>query len=236
MSARGKASDECDKCGAKDSAQWSAHKRSCKIMAQAKSAHPDPKNPLPGDEMWDLLGADFDTEESRARLQREVPTGSEIGLKERPFTALREGTFFHNLSEIETYKLLIDCLRMHQEDVRDYTGSAMTNTIHDGKSALSTVAFVHFMVEAEQAKVLPPWWNALNNFECIRFAKSNNDFALTVARTGQRIQEAWGDPNMPVKLRMLAQKVYGWTVCLEETEGMLQQMAESEGKSALKSA
>ncbi|OQO08807.1 hypothetical protein B0A48_05697 [Cryoendolithus antarcticus] len=95
------------------------------------------------------------------------------------------------MPDIEVYRLLVDCLRMRQEDVRHFKGEGMKGSIYGGEKTL-TIAFGHFLGKAEEVKgLLPPWWTTTNVFQC-------------------QIQETWEDSYMPMKLRMLAQRGYGW--------------------------
>lgn len=55
--------------------------------------------------------------------------------------------------------------------------------------------------------LLPLWWNDEKEAECMRESR----LALECAREKSDIEEAWKDPMMPMKLRMLGEKIYGST-------------------------
>jgi len=65
-----------------------------------------------------------------------------------PFHAIFQTEFRHNRDETKTYQLLIDCLRMHQEDVYALEGDLMFGTIYN-QEASSIKAFKQFLRKAK---------------------------------------------------------------------------------------
>jgi splicing suppressor protein 51 len=49
----------------------------------------------------------------------------------KPFTAISKNMFLHNRSKEQTFKLLIDLLRMRQEDEYNLDGDTMVGTIYN---------------------------------------------------------------------------------------------------------
>ncbi|PPJ59037.1 hypothetical protein CBER1_01673 [Cercospora berteroae] len=164
---------------------------------------------------------------SRLAGESEQPSSSRNDSK--PFTAISEGNFLHDRSEDETYKLLVDIVRMLQEDTYRFEGGTMPGTIYNGGSS-SIPAFRAMLRRAEAIDgFLPPWWTAAKEAECIR----RNSAALAAAQEKSDIQEAWGDQWMPMKLRMLGEQIWGkWPgVAPHQTESMLRfQMAKENGE------
>ena len=123
------------------------------------------------------------------------------------FTGIANNTFLHNRPEKEVYKLLVDIVRMRQEDTYTFEGDTMSGTIYNGESS-SESAFRHMIRRAKnKTGFLPPWWNDSKLEECIRL----NRQLLQCAQEKSDIQESWGDNTMPMKLRMLGEKIYGDT-------------------------
>nr|OQO24016.1 hypothetical protein B0A51_09234 [Rachicladosporium sp. CCFEE 5018] len=187
-------------------ADWPAHKLHCKNIAELFAAYPN-------GQYTGVLLADVSTcsdrEEWHVRRLGAASTGSGIKLKAKPFTALQDGTFLHDLPRIETFKLLIDCMRLWQEDCQDIVGHVLRGSIHSGEST-SNAAFMTFIRKFRDTKLLPASWENMNTtFECVRFSQVNEDFSLADKRTFKDIQTAWGDDDMPNKLRLLVQRAHG---------------------------
>ncbi|OQO07731.1 hypothetical protein B0A48_07428 [Cryoendolithus antarcticus] len=133
----------------------------------------------------------------------------------QPFTAIRDGTFLHNRTEEKTFQLLIDCLRLAQEDFYKFSSVNLEGSIFAGSSS-SEPAFRTFIASAKSCpNLLPPWWTDAKLEECIQYPrreqedKRNKNFDLRYAQEKSDIQETYGDNSMPMKLRMLAEKIYG---------------------------
>ncbi|CAK4029829.1 Hypothetical predicted protein [Lecanosticta acicola] len=188
---------------------WKTHKKVCAMLAGATN----PKNSAPGEK---------------------IPKRS----NSKPFTAIYHNNFLHDRPEEETFKILIDILRMRQEDTHAFEGDNMDGSIYNGERT-SERAFRQFLRKAKQVEgFLPPWWSDEKVEECVRFGLQSNDFSLGSAQEKSDIQEAWGDDKMPMKLRMLGEKVYGNTPGTGSQGGstMLQMMMGMERGSGMHSS
>ena len=129
----------------------------------------------------------------------------------RPFTAISNNTFLHNRNEEETFKILIDVIRMRQEDTYNFEGDIMSGTIYNQEKSSASALRV-FLGKAEQIPdFLPSWWTREKREECIQFGLRGPDHLLKCAQEKSDLQERWNDQQMPMKLRMLGEIVYGNT-------------------------
>ncbi|KAK5676787.1 hypothetical protein LTS10_010551 [Elasticomyces elasticus] len=173
-------------------AHWRTHKKECAMLA---NAHHAGDQSLPG----------------------EPPKRTD----DKPFAAIYHNNFPHDRSEKETFKILIDLIRMRQEDVYNLDGDTMEGTIYD-QEPTSEPAFRKFLDKAKAtAGFLPPWWTDKKTEECVAFGLRSSSFSLECAQEKSDIQKEWGDHHMPMKLRMLGEKVYGNTPGGSRSEGML---------------
>ena len=76
------------------------------------------------------------------------------------------------------------------------------------------VEFKKFLKRAEKnGKVLPKWWDQEAKKECVQLGmKKGGGSELAHAVEKGDVQEEYGDSLMPMKLRVLAEKVYGTSV------------------------
>ena len=177
-------------------AHWETHKQTCKQgETQSQSGtQPDVKSPP---------AAEHDT---------------------KPFTAISKNMFLHNRSREQTFKLVIDLLRMRQEDEYNLDGNTMAGTIYNLEPS-SEKAFRTFIRKAKAVPgLLPPWWNDKSLNECLEYSRKSSDFSLCSAQEKHDIQETWSDDRMPMKLRMVAERVYGYTPGGFKSDSMLAQM------------
>ncbi|SMQ52660.1 unnamed protein product [Zymoseptoria tritici ST99CH_1A5] len=161
-------------------------------------------------------------------------TGAEVPQRSdsKPFTAIYHNNFLHDRSEEETFKILIDTLRMRQEDMYSFHGDTMPGTIYDGSST-SIPAFRQFIRKAQAVEgFLPPWWTDAKLEQCIRFSKDEGGFSLAGAQEKSDIQETWKDTQMPMKVRMLGERVYGTAPGGRKGDEMLATMVGLECRSA----
>ena len=68
-----------------------------------------------------------------------------------------------------------------------------------------------FAIDFKPTKdLLPKWWNVEKRGACERLAVDGTQWAnISAAVEKSDVIEYYGDPIMPMKLRMLAEKVYG---------------------------
>ncbi|KAF8451738.1 hypothetical protein BDZ91DRAFT_750228 [Kalaharituber pfeilii] len=115
--------------------------------------------------------------------------------------------FLHSLPKQEVYKRLIDSYRLRIEDMYMYQGEAMG--LYAGENPV--VGFREFLDLAEKnRKVLPKWWNKEARGECIKLGLKKGEWSeLACAIEKPDVQEEYKDNLMPMKLRVLAEKIYG---------------------------
>ncbi|KAI1924015.1 hypothetical protein LOZ52_002605 [Ophidiomyces ophidiicola] len=150
------------------------------------------------------------------------------------FAAIKNNQFLETLkSRDEVYRYLIDMYRLRVED--DYKFLADPHGLYAGGDPVRD--FRIFLARAErltgrdEAKlagsgngewnlngkmrcgVLPSWWSPNTRKACERLAKNpeGNHF-IGYAVEKPDIQEKYGDSLMPMKLRMVAEKIYGKSV------------------------
>ena len=184
-------------------AHWKAHKQNCAV-AKSKG-----DGPTPG-----------------TSSGKSAPTTRQDA---KPFMAISQNVFLHDRSEEETFKLLIDLLRMRQEDAYKLGGENMVGTIYKREPS-SEKAFRSFIGKAKAvSRLLPPWWNDNSLEQCLEYSRKSSDFSLRHAEEKHDIQKTWGDDKMPMKLRMVAERVYGNTPGGHNGDAMLEMMMSSEG-------
>ncbi|RMZ83665.1 hypothetical protein DV738_g1070, partial [Chaetothyriales sp. CBS 135597] len=108
-------------------------------------------------------------------------------------------------TERKTYEIMIDCFRMRCED--DYIWGGHNHGIYGNDPPLP--AFRDFLARAKAAGMLPQWWNEEKQRECEQVAMEDNQFNINSAVEKSDIQEYYGANMMPMKLRMVAENVYG---------------------------
>lgn len=147
----------------------------------------------------------------------------------KPFTAIDRNVFLHDPTEEKTYQLLIDTLRMRQEDEYALNGDIMSGTIYDQEPS-SEKAFRTLIRKTKAVPgLLPPWWDEESTGKCLNYARNSSEFSLACAQKKHDIQERWADTKMPMKLRMLAERVYGNTPGGHRSDAMLGMMMGLEG-------
>ncbi|KAF3403106.1 hypothetical protein DPV78_004284 [Talaromyces pinophilus] len=129
---------------------------------------------------------------------------------DKPFHRLNDKTWLHNRPEQDVYKLLIDCYRLRMEDVYNLEGEADEDSIYGG-AANGGRAFQRFLSLAQSRRgLLPSWWSEEKASECMRLGMRNSGWSsLSSAVEKSDIVEHFGDPVMPMQLRMLGEQVYG---------------------------
>jgi mitochondrial splicing suppressor protein 51 len=120
---------------------------------------------------------------------------------------LTNDDYLHELPEEEALRQLIDCFRMRVED--EYVFGEQNIGIYGGENPLPE--FRRFLRLAEsRAGLLPPWWNKDKEKECERIALARDGWNnINCAVEKSDIQEHYKDPTMPMKLRILGEKIYG---------------------------
>lgn len=180
-------------------AHWKTHKKVCASQANANA------NASPSAEANAYVEANaiHSTNYSAPRLHDldvHVPN---------PFTRLDQGTYLHDRSETDVYKLLIDSFRMRQADDLNLEHITTPQSVYTG-AASSIVPFRAYLAKVgTRRNLLPPWWSAEKQKECKAFGESGawSDFRRPV--TKQEVITHYGDERAPMQIRMLAEAVYG---------------------------
>ncbi|KAL9045488.1 MAG: hypothetical protein Q9214_001473 [Letrouitia sp. 1 TL-2023] len=119
------------------------------------------------------------------------------------------GSNLDKLTKRECYIQLIDSYRMRVED--DYVYGADNHGLYAGEDPRPE--FDHFLDLAEKRNgLLPRWWNKESRVACEAMGAddSKENWAdLSCAVEKHDIQDHYKDNAMPMKLRLLAEKVYG---------------------------
>ena len=115
--------------------------------------------------------------------------------------------FLHNLPQGEVFTLLIDCFRMRMED--EYSFGGNTIGIYNGDKPLPPFKKFLSLAESRQA-ILPSWWSPAKRRECERLAVDGSQWSdINAAVEKSDIQDHYNDNMMPMKLRILGEKIYG---------------------------
>lgn len=119
------------------------------------------------------------------------------------------GSNLDRLPKKECYTQLIDSYRLRVED--DYKFAHDNHGLYAGEDPQKE--FTDFLNMAEKRKgLLPGWWNEETRGACEAMGADNskeNWADLSCAIEKHDVQEHYKDPMMPMKLRVLAEKVYG---------------------------
>ncbi|KJZ80346.1 hypothetical protein HIM_00196 [Hirsutella minnesotensis 3608] len=137
------------------------------------------------------------------------PKGVDHGVA-KPFTRLDNGTWLHDRSEKDVYRLLIDAYRLRVEDIYVIEGEADAGSIYGG-AADGLRGFQAFLERVERCPgLLPQWWDANKKTECetLGMASSPRHNLRTKVHKSDIIEQ-YGDPQFPMQLRMFVESVYG---------------------------
>nr|OQO01760.1 hypothetical protein B0A51_17384 [Rachicladosporium sp. CCFEE 5018] len=134
----------------------------------------------------------------------------------QPCTAIRDGTFLHNRTEEKTFQLLIDCLRLAQEDFHKFSSVNLEGSIYAG-SPSSEPAFRTFIASAKSRRTSSHHGGPTRSLRSAFSTHEKSD-----------IQETYGDNSMPMKLRMLAEKIHGHPPSGQPGASMLNMQASME--------
>ena len=114
------------------------------------------------------------------------------------------------LPEKEAFNRIIDCYRMRVEDEYKFRGD--TRGLYNEENPLKD--FKSFLRKAEKrGNCLPSWWSAQKSRACQQQGMSGHGWSdLNCAVEKSDIQEHYGNPMMPLMLRVLAEKITGSNV------------------------
>lgn len=91
----------------------------------------------------------------------------------KPYTAISKNLFFHDRLESNTFQLLIDTLRMRQQDELNFDRVRMPGSIHARNNPSSERAFRDFILRAQAVPgYLPTWWKGeISTDACVEYCK-----------------------------------------------------------------
>ena len=123
------------------------------------------------------------------------------------FKNICQDNYLHQFSQKDAFTQLIDCYRMRVED--DYNFAGDTRGLYNGDDPLPD--FQEFLDMAEtRSGILPSWWSDAKRTECETMAVDAAEWSdVNAAVEKQYVIEHYGDRLMPMKLRLLAEKIYG---------------------------
>jgi splicing suppressor protein 51 len=128
---------------------------------------------------------------------------------DKPFHQLNAKTWLHERPEQDVYKLLIDTYRFRMEDNYNFEGDADVDSIYGGARD-GRQGFRRFLRLAEGTRgLLPSWWSQEKAAECEAVGMDDGWSSLTSAIKKSDVIEHYGNPNMPMQLRMFGEQVYG---------------------------
>ncbi|KAL9628591.1 MAG: hypothetical protein Q9164_007211 [Protoblastenia rupestris] len=126
------------------------------------------------------------------------------------FKELVKDDYLHQFTEKDAFCQLIDCYRMRVED--DYVHAHENRGIYANEDPVPD--FKHFLNEAERRNgLLPAWWTPKKRTECERLAIDETQWCdIKCAVEKKDIMEHYNDNQAPMKLRLLAEKIYGYRI------------------------
>ncbi|KAF1356215.1 putative MYND domain protein [Delphinella strobiligena] len=174
---------ECAKCRSEhycsrdcQKAHWKAHKKVCGRGSDTNSATPGTNSATPGTN-------------SRSSKVLDVTI-------DKPYHKLDAGTWLHDRSENDVYKLLIDTCRVRLDDNYNLEQKNTKDSVFAGEP---------------HTGLLPPWWSAEKAKECIALGMDKPDdwYSLRFGPEKGDIIKHYGDDKMPMQMEMLGEQVYG---------------------------
>lgn len=118
---------------------------------------------------------------------------------------------------------------MRQEDECVLEGGSMSGTIYDQESSSEKAFRALIRKTKAMPGILPPWWDEQSTGKCLNNARNSPSSSLACAQEKHDIQERWADSKMLMKLRMLGERIYGYTPGGHRSDAMLGFMIGTEG-------
>ena len=170
------------------------HKRSCGSTASSQSSAGPSSGTLPPGHIF----SGIDTTSRRAYGNTTV----------NPFDP--DALQLNTLPEEEAFTRIIDSYRMRMEDEYKFRGSA--SGLYADEDPLED--FQGYLRQAERrGGCLPTWWSPEKSIACQEQGMRSTGWSqLRCAVEKSDIQEHYGDGMMPMKLRVLAERITGSNV------------------------
>ncbi|KAH0373214.1 hypothetical protein KCU65_g544, partial [Aureobasidium melanogenum] len=148
---------------------------------------------------------------------------------DKPFHKLDAGTWLHDRSEKDVFKLLIDAFRLRCTDEYTFENKTTKGTVQAG-GPNSKPAFQQFLLLAEsKTGILPSWWSRDKTEKCVAFGMDSGDWSdLHRAVEKQDIINHYGESLMPMQMRMFYEKTSGRGLMGQSCNGMLQMQKREE--------
>ena len=90
--------------------------------------------------------------------------------------------------------------------------------------------FRKFLIKAEKRNnLLPDWWSKEKAAYCIKFGSGSSSHSWSTMAEKAEIMEYYGNPTMPMQLRMFAEQVYGSGPGGQSGAAMMHMMMQQEG-------
>jgi hypothetical protein len=171
-------------------ADWKTHKKVCASNAQANTSSSSQS------------AADVNATQSTQVLDVDFL---------KPFHRLDEKTWLHVRTEKDTYKLLVDTYRLRLDDDYTFLGDIDMDSLYGGARDNGRAHFRQFLKRVERKPgLLPSWWTPAKAAECVRYGMDSANWScLTSAVEKHDIIEHYGNPLMPMQLRMFGEQVFG---------------------------
>lgn len=175
-------------------ADWKAHKKGCDRGAAAAGSSSSP----------------FTTSGPGPTRTTTVP-GIPIQVHSTTPEAVQEafsGKVLFGVPEAEAYKRLIDGYRMRVED--EYAFEGNLTGLYGGEDPVA--GFNRYLDRAERCAtgVLPSWWSKEKRAECLALGMKRSGWSsLHCAVEKHDVQDEYQDTLMPMKVRVLAEMIYG---------------------------
>ncbi|KAJ4308935.1 hypothetical protein N0V84_011791 [Fusarium piperis] len=129
---------------------------------------------------------------------------------EFPFTRLENGTYLHDRSEKDVYRILIDSYRFRMEEHCFNGGAPEPGSLY-AECDSGLPAFSRYLDLAEtRTGLLPPWWTPEKKQECKNFGASGREWQdLHRAVNDKILLWHYADMRFAPQLRMLAEAITG---------------------------
>ncbi|KPI36694.1 uncharacterized protein AB675_9993 [Cyphellophora attinorum] len=130
---------------------------------------------------------------------------------EKPFTALTQRRWLYDRCEEDVFKLLIDTHRFRLNDNYTFLGEAPYYVLGDPSPNRGATEFRTFLKQAfyhpDNKGLLPSWFTKAKINECMAFARRTPSHHYNTMPEKSDILDYYGDPRMPMQLRMFAEQV-----------------------------